>query len=92
MSDDYARRIAKVVVGQLAEQSGYESVHESAIDVLSELLLRYLDEVAAGSHQYAELATRSEVNAYDAILAVEDMGTSCQELGGYLANMSSVRR
>ena len=91
MADDYARSIARVVVGQLAEQAGYESVQETAIDVLSELLLRYLEELSAGSHAYAELATRSEINAHDALLAIEDIGgTTVDDLAKYLGSMSSV--
>lgn len=91
MADDYARSIARVVVGQLAEQAGYESAHETAIDVLSELLLRYLEELSAGSHAYAELATRSEINAYDALMAIEDTGgTTVDDLTKYIGSLSSV--
>ena len=96
-AEEYARQIARVVVGQLAEQAGYESVQESSIDVLSELLLRYLEEVAAGAHLNAELATRTEINVLDALQSIrdmsdaEDVGSTTEQLSRYLDTLSPVR-
>ena len=95
-SDDYARQIARVVVGQLAEQAGYDSVQDSSVDVLSELLLRYLEEVAAGAHLNAELATRTEINVLDALQSIrdmsdmEDVGITAEQLSRYLDSLSPV--
>jgi transcription initiation factor TFIID subunit 8 len=84
MSEEYARAIAKVVAAQLAEADGFESVQESAIEILSDLLLRYISELSIGAHSYAELATRSQINVPDVLMSLEDMGTSVEDLRGYM--------
>lgn len=90
MSNYHTRAIARVVAGQLAEQAGYQSVQESAVEVLAELLLRYTTEVATSSHAYAELANRSDMNVSDVLLALEDMNTTVDNLRDYASRLSSV--
>lgn len=87
-ADGYSRQLAHVVAAQLAEVSGFEAVQESALDVLAELLLRYVSEVGTASHEYAELANRSEVNVADVALALEDVGASVEDLSKYLDEIS----
>lgn len=83
MADDYARAIARVAVAQIADTGGFDSMQESSVEVLSELLLRYISEVCTSSHAYAELGGRSEPNVCDTILALEDLGTTVDELHQY---------
>ena len=90
MGDEYARAVSRVVAGQLTENAGYEAAQDSAVEILSELLMRYISEVAAGAHSYAEIASRTEANACDTLLALDDMGTSVEELQAYLDSVGSV--
>ena len=90
-ADDYSRTIARVAVAQIAEQAGYEAVQDSAVEVLAELLLRYISEASAGAHQYAELANRTDANIGDVISSLEDLGTSVSELQAYLSVLLPVR-
>jgi histone H3/H4 len=92
MADDYARALAKVAAGQLAELAGYEAVQDSAAEVLAELLMKYTTELATGSHNYAELANRSSINAHDVLLALDDVGSSVPELQTYMSTLSSVSK
>eukprot|EP00798_Chlamydomonas_sp_ICE-L_P018775 gene18775-25314_t len=88
MADAYARSVARAVVGQIAENAGYETAYDSSIEVLSELMIRYVSEVALGAHSYAETAGRTDANAFDTLLAIEDVGTSAEELKVYLNSIS----
>jgi histone H3/H4 len=67
MADQYAREAARVSALQLAYHAGFDVAQESCVEILADLLLRYVNEVGAGSHHYAELAGRSETNAVDVV-------------------------
>ncbi|MEW5313642.1 MAG: hypothetical protein WDW38_005194 [Sanguina aurantia] len=84
MAEEFSRRVARVAVAQLAEVQGFEAVQESAIEVLAELLLRYLSELCTSSHRYAEQANRSDANLSDMVSGLEDMGVSMDDLRLYL--------
>lgn len=86
-SEEYARRIARVAVAQMAELTGFEAAQESAIEILAELLLKYTAELCSAAHSYAELAHRTDFNICDLSYALEDMGgTSFADLKAYLDN------
>lgn len=80
MADDFSRQIARVVASQIAEATGFDACQDSAIEVLGDLLLRYLSTLCSSSHSYAELAGRSQSNLSDLLLALEDLGVSPEEL------------
>jgi histone H3/H4 len=65
--DEYARRAARVAAAQLAEAAGFDRVQSSSLDILSDLLLRYIAEVGTASHAYAELANRTDANPLDVV-------------------------
>uniref|UniRef100_A0A6S8IU36 Transcription initiation factor TFIID subunit 8 n=1 Tax=Dunaliella tertiolecta TaxID=3047 RepID=A0A6S8IU36_DUNTE len=89
MADGFSREISRVVAGQLAEVAGYESVQDSAAEVLGELLIKYITELSASSHGYAELANRTAINVHDILLALDDLGTSVPELQNYLSSLTT---
>jgi histone H3/H4 len=92
---DYSRALARVAVAQLAELAGFDAAHESAVDILGDLLQRYLANVCAGAHDYAELAGRTHTNSLDALLALEDLGVTPDELdvfAGLTLQVSGGRR
>ncbi len=45
-------------------------MQQSALDVLSDLLLRYIGEVGAIAHNYAELSNRTNPSADDLVCCV----------------------
>ena len=67
MADRYSRQIARVAVAQMAETNGFDSVQESAVEVLSDLMLRYVAQLASASHSYAEVAGRTDCNVNDLV-------------------------
>lgn len=67
MADRYATEAARIATLSLIDAAGFDVVQQSCVDMLADLLLRYLHEAGAGSHHYAELAGRSETNPIDVV-------------------------
>ena len=67
MVEAFSRALARVTAAQVAEGAGFEGIQASANEALAELLLRYIGEVGAASHSYAELAGRSATNVFDLV-------------------------
>jgi histone H3/H4 len=88
---DYSRALARVAVAQIAELAGFDAAHDSAVDILADLLQRYLANVCGAAHEYAELAGRTSSNALDTLLALEDLGVSPDELNTYCGLVLQVR-
>lgn len=65
--DKYARGIARVVASQLMAAQGLDSAQRSTIDILSDLLVRYIVEIGAQSHMYSELSHRTECSPTDVV-------------------------
>jgi histone H3/H4 len=82
--DRYARSLARVAVAQIAEVAGFESVQESAADILADLLCRYQLTLCTDAQHLAELAGRTEMNLVDAFMALEDLQTTPDDLLQYL--------
>ena len=69
MAEHYARAAARVTALQLADAAGFDVAQGSCAEVLADLLLRYIGELGAASHHYAELAGRTETNPVDVVRA-----------------------
>ena len=67
MSDNLARAAAIVAVGQLCCAAGFDAAQKSSAEVLGELLLRYIGEIGAAAHAYAESAGRTEATPVDVV-------------------------
>lgn len=52
------------------QTAGFETMQQSALDILSDLLLRYIGEIGATAHSYAELSHRVSPSADDLVGAV----------------------
>ncbi|KAL5727138.1 hypothetical protein ACHQM5_000365 [Ranunculus cassubicifolius] len=90
--DDYGRAIAKIAVAQICESvgfqgfqqqsaqinesPGFQSFQQSALDVLAEVAIRYIRDLGKTAHFYADLAGRTECNAFDVIEGLEDLVSS----------------
>lgn len=84
MADDFSRALAKVAVAQIAEVAGAEACQESGVDILTDLLVRYITQLCSGAHDYAEVAGRTEFNVVDVLQSLEDLGTTADELRQYV--------
>ncbi len=76
MSEEYPRKIAQIVAAEMLQSKNIEGVQKSSLEVLEDLLLRYLTELGRQSHKNAEIARRTVCNPTDVVRRVS-----------YLANM-----
>lgn len=73
--DDFAEAIARIAVAQLCESLGFQSFQQSALNTLSDVAVRYIRELGRTANYNANLANRSEGNAFDVIQGLEDRGS-----------------
>ncbi|KAG6549745.1 hypothetical protein Mapa_008725 [Marchantia paleacea] len=73
--DEFGRAVAKIGVAQLCEAIGFHAIQRSAGETLADIAIRYLTDLAKAAHFYANLAGRTQCNALDVIMAMEDVGT-----------------
>ena len=52
--EDYSRHLVKVGVAQMLQTVGFQSVQSTALDILVEVMERYIFLVSKSSHDYAE--------------------------------------
>ncbi|GAB6022995.1 hypothetical protein CHUAL_007086 [Chamberlinius hualienensis] len=90
MSDDFARNVLKVAMAQICQNLGWHAVQTTPMNILVDILQRYLCTVAKITHQYAEHYNRNEPNLNDIGLAFKDLGISLTELEEYISNVEPV--
>ena len=91
--DDFARAVANTAVSQVCEGLGFHGIQKTAVETLTDIALRYLSDLGQAAHFYATLAGRTQCNAFDVILALEDMGpgAAVDTSDRCLANSSALR-
>lgn len=92
--DEFGRAVAEIGVAQLCEGLGFHAFQRSAAEALADIALRYLSDLAKAAHFYANLAGRTECNALDVIMAMEDVGTgpsSATDTSRTLANSKALQ-
>eukprot|EP00271_Cylindrocystis_brebissonii_P023430 TRINITY_DN9711_c0_g1_i1.p1 TRINITY_DN9711_c0_g1~~TRINITY_DN9711_c0_g1_i1.p1 ORF type:complete len:443 (+),score=70.57 TRINITY_DN9711_c0_g1_i1:106-1434(+) len=90
MTDAFVRALSKVVVAQLCEDVKFHAVQRSALDTLSDILVRYVREIGEAAHSYAEHAGRTESNFHDILLAFNDLQISLTDIAGYMGAIDEV--
>ncbi|KAG8189598.1 hypothetical protein JTE90_018955 [Oedothorax gibbosus] len=87
---DIAKKALKVVVGQICQNIGWHAVQSSPMDILVDVLQRYIFEIAKSVHQYSTQYNRTEPNLDDLGLTFKDFGIVLQEIEEYINNVESV--
>lgn len=87
MASQFRNEILKISVGQICQTIGFQGVYSTPLDVLCDLLHRYMTEVCRLTHRHTEHFGRTEPNLDDLGLAFHDMGISVPELEEYINNV-----
>lgn len=90
MASEYCRQILRVVVAQLCQHLGWHSTHATPLEVLTDVLERYILDVSRTTHQYAERYGRTEVNLDDLGLAFRTLDISLPELEDYVKHVEAL--
>ncbi|KAE8681811.1 splicing factor U2af small subunit A-like [Hibiscus syriacus] len=75
-ADDFVRLVSKIVVAQICDSVGFQGCKESALDALADILIRHLCDLGKNASFHANLAGRTECNAFDITRALEGFGDS----------------
>lgn len=90
MCESYARSLLRVSVAQICQALGWDAVQLTACDLLSDVLHRYIQQLARVCHRYSELYGRTDPVLDDLGQAFRLMGVSLGELEDYVNNMEAV--
>lgn len=55
MKQNYSTHLLKAVAAQICQTIGWQSVTQSSLEILVDILDRYLKEICKTTHDYAEL-------------------------------------
>lgn len=91
MAEQYAHEVLKLVVARICQEIGFEAVEASALELLADIMSKYLEEIGFSSHHYAEVATRTESNFNDVRLALNDLRVTIMQLIPFEKNMPRIR-
>nr|XP_044991176.1 transcription initiation factor TFIID subunit 3 [Jaculus jaculus] len=90
MCESYSRSLLRVSVAQICQALGWDSVQLSACHLLTDVLQRYLQQLARGCHRYSELYGRTDPILDDVGEAFQLMGVNLHELEDYIHNIEPV--
>lgn len=74
-NDEFALAVAKVAVAQVCETTGFQAFQQSALEMFSDVAVRYIQSVGKAARSYANSNAREESNAFDIIQGLEDLGS-----------------
>lgn len=72
--DAFARTIAKMTISQLCEVTRFHALQQFVVETLTNIVLRYPNDLWKATHSYANLFDRLKCNALDVVMAMEDLG------------------
>ncbi|XP_043944300.1 transcription initiation factor TFIID subunit 3 [Protopterus annectens] len=90
MCESYARSLLRISVAQICQALGWDSVHLTACDLLTDVLQRYIEQQARFCHRYSELYGRTDTVLDDVDQAFSLMGVNLHELEDYIHNIEPV--
>ncbi|XP_018595029.2 transcription initiation factor TFIID subunit 3-like [Scleropages formosus] len=90
MCESYARSLLRVSVAQICQALGWDAVQLSACELLSDVLHRYLQQLARGCHRYSELYGRTDPMLDDVGQAFRLLGVNLNELEDYILHLEPV--
>ncbi|TNN82124.1 Transcription initiation factor TFIID subunit 3 [Liparis tanakae] len=90
MCESYARSLLRVSVAQICQALGWDAIQLTACDQLSDVLHRYIQQLARVCHRYSELYGRTDPVLDDVSQAFRLLGVSLSELEDYVHNLEPV--
>ncbi|XP_059083923.1 transcription initiation factor TFIID subunit 3-like [Tigriopus californicus] len=81
--DDYANQVLRQRLGTLLLQMGWQSAHNSSLNVLVDLAGRYLRDLGSHCQSQAELSNRSQANILDVARTLADFRIQTADLADY---------
>ncbi|XP_031629821.1 transcription initiation factor TFIID subunit 3 isoform X2 [Contarinia nasturtii] len=90
MSLPYIQQLTKVIVAQITQTIGWNSIQTTPLELITDILHKYLEELTRQTQRYTELYGRTEPNLDDIALAFNDLNINIADLEEYITNVDSV--
>ncbi|KAK7102595.1 transcription initiation factor TFIID subunit 3-like [Littorina saxatilis] len=89
-TEEYSRSVLRVSVAQICQNLGWNATQTSPLELMTDVLERYLEEIAKISHRYSEQFGRTQPNLDDLGLTFRHMGINLGELEDYVRHVDPV--
>lgn len=90
MCDRFNHGALQVAVAQICQSMGWDALQKSTHDLLTDVLQKYLEEIAKSAHGYCQLYSRTEPNLDDLNQAFQDIGVCLHELEDFVSQVDQV--
>lgn len=90
MCDGFNHGALQTAVAQICQSMGWDALQKSTHDLLTDVLQKYLEEIAKSAHGYSQLYCRTEPNLDDLNLAFQDIGVCLHELEDFVSQVDQV--
>ncbi|KAJ7370236.1 transcription initiation factor TFIID subunit 3 [Desmophyllum pertusum] len=89
MCDGFNHGALQIAVAQICQAMGWDGLQKSTHDLLTDVLQKYLEEIAKSAHGYCQLYSRTEPNLDDLNRAFQDIGIYLPELEDFVSQMKT---
>lgn len=77
MASKFHEDVLKIVVGQICQNIGFHGIFSSSVDVLVDLLHRYLRDIAVTTHRYTEHCKYNESKCRIIVFMLNKISNYC---------------
>ncbi|XP_070500472.1 transcription initiation factor TFIID subunit 3 isoform X3 [Chironomus tepperi] len=90
MQASYTHQVLRVVVAKICQTVGWQGVTGTALEIMVDILDRYIREICRTTHDYTEHYNRTEGNLDDLELTLRDMGINMNEIIEYISYVDPI--
>ncbi|KAH8252420.1 hypothetical protein KR038_010259, partial [Drosophila bunnanda] len=90
MADKYSSDLCRIVIAQITQTIGYSSTLSAPLELLQDVMQKFMDEFARDLHLHMEHANRLEPSVKDARHSLKSLNINVQELLDYIGNVEPV--
>jgi transcription initiation factor TFIID subunit 3 len=90
MAVQYSRSLLRIAIAQICQHLGWTAIQSTPLELLTNVLERYVLELGRQSHRYSELFGRTEPNLDDLGLAFQELQVSLGELQDYVRHVDAL--
>ena len=88
MSDAFTKSILKGIIAEFAQKKGFSSISRSSLEILVDIAIYYLSQIAIEASNIASNGHRSDVNGLDIFFALDKFHENPNTLSNYINSIS----
>ncbi|KAL4226377.1 transcription initiation factor TFIID subunit 3 [Mactra antiquata] len=90
MAQEYSRACLRVAVAQMCQHLGWNSIQTTPMELMTDVLERYLLQLGKVTHRYSEQFGRTYTRVEDVLMAFNHMGVELHELQDYINHVDAL--